>query len=147
MKPVDLSIDALGGPADDFVIVRWKAEVGDHWIAPLHVHHHDDESWYVLSGQLGFRLGDDQVVADAGSAVLARRGVPHTYRNAGQTEAVYVLVMPPKIAQLIEAIHRPGADVSGALPGSRLRNSSGGVAAPCASVRERPLTTSRWTCS
>jgi hypothetical protein len=56
LKPVDLSTDALGGPADDFVIVRWKAEVGDHWIAPLHVHHHDDEAWYVLSRQLGFRL-------------------------------------------------------------------------------------------
>ena len=70
MNPVDLSIDALGGPADDFVIVRWKAEVGDHWIAPRHVHHHDDEAWYVLSGQLGFRLGDDEVVAAAGSAVL-----------------------------------------------------------------------------
>ena len=111
MKPVDLSIDALGGPADDFVIVRWKAEVGDHWIAPLHVHHHDDEAWYVLSGQLGFRLGDDEVVADVGSAVLARGGVPHTYRNAGQTAAVYLLVMSPRIAQLIEAIHLPGADI------------------------------------
>jgi hypothetical protein len=42
---------------------------------------------------------------------LARRGVPHTYRNAGDTEAVYLLVMPPRIAQLIEAIHQPGADI------------------------------------
>jgi mannose-6-phosphate isomerase-like protein (cupin superfamily) len=112
VKPVDLSVDALGGPEDDFVIVRWKAEVGDQWIAPFHVHHHDDEAWYVLSGQLGFRLGDDGVVADAGSAVLARRGVPHTYRNAGHTEAVYLLVMSPRIAQLIEAIHQPGADIA-----------------------------------
>ena len=111
MKPVDLSVDALGGPADDFVIVQWKSEVGDHWIAPLHVHHHDDEAWYVVSGQLGFRLGDDEVVAAAGSAVLARRGVPHTYRNAGDTVAVYLLVMSPRIAQLIEAIHQSGADI------------------------------------
>ena len=44
-------------------------------------------------------------------AVLARRGVPHTYRNAGDSEAVYLLVMPPRIAQLIEAIHQPGADI------------------------------------
>ena len=111
MKPVDLSVATLGGPTDGFVIVRWKAEVGDHWIAPLHVHHHDDEAWYVLSGQLEFQLGDDEVVAGAGSAVLARRGVPHTYRNAGETEAVYLLVMAPRIAHLIEAIHQPGADI------------------------------------
>jgi hypothetical protein len=45
------------------------------------------------------------------SAVLARRGTPHTYRNAGDVEAEYVLVMPPRIASLIEAIHQPGLDV------------------------------------
>src|SRR3954453_12354383 len=40
--------NALGSSSDDFVIVQWKAAVGDHWIAPLHVHHRDDEAWYVL---------------------------------------------------------------------------------------------------
>ena len=112
MNPVDLSIEALGGPSDDFVIVRWKAEVGDHWIAPLHVHHDDDEAWVVLSDALGFRLGDDELVAGPGAAVLARRGTPHTFRNAGTTEARYLLVMTPRIASLIEAIRRPGADVA-----------------------------------
>jgi hypothetical protein len=42
---------------------------------------------------------------------LARRGTPHTYRNAGAEEAEYLLVVPPRIASLIEAIHEPGADV------------------------------------
>jgi hypothetical protein len=37
--------NALGSSSDDFVIVQWKAAVGDHWIAPLHVHHQDDEAW------------------------------------------------------------------------------------------------------
>jgi len=102
---------ALGGSGDDFVLVQWTAEVGDHWIAPLHVHSEDDEAWYVLRGTLGFRLGDEEFDATAGSAVLARRGTPHTYRNAGDVEAEYLLVMPPNIAALIEAIHRPEADV------------------------------------
>src|SRR3954469_582016 len=106
-----LRAGGLGGPADDFVIVRWVAEVGGHWIAPLHVHHEDDEAWYVLRGKLAFRLGDEEVDAGPGSAVLARKGTPHTYRNAGDVEAEYLLVMPPRIAALIEAIHRPGADV------------------------------------
>ena len=101
----------LGDSGDDFVMVQWTAEVGDHWIAPLHVHHEDDEAWYVLRGTLSFRLGDDVVEAGPGSAVLARRGTPHTYRNAGAVEAEYLLVMPPRIASLIEAIHEPGADV------------------------------------
>lgn len=103
---------AIGSPGDDFVIVEWSAEVGGHWIAPLHVHDHDDEAWYVLEGTLGFRLGDDEREARPGSAVLARRGTPHTYRNAGVVEARYLLVMTPRIAHLIEEIHRPGADLA-----------------------------------
>ena len=69
------------------MIVQWTAKAGDHWIAPLHVHYEDDEAWYVL------------------------RGTPHTWRNAGDVEAEYLLVMPPRIASLIEAIHQPAADV------------------------------------
>ena len=37
-----LSGNQLGGLDDNFVIVQWTAEVGDHWIAPLHVHHEED---------------------------------------------------------------------------------------------------------
>jgi len=104
--------NAIGSTEDSFVIVEWTAEAGDHWIAPFHVHDHDDEAWYVLEGVLGFRLGDDQVEAPAGSAVFARRGTPHTYRNAGPGEARYLLVMTPRIARLIDEIHQPGADLA-----------------------------------
>jgi len=112
MHVEQLAGNAIGSAGDNFVMVEWTAEVGDHWIAPLHVHHEDDEAWYVLSGTLGFRLGDEDVEARAGSGVLARRGTPHTYRNAGPTEARYLLVMTPRVAQLIEEIHRPGADIA-----------------------------------
>jgi len=111
MHAEPLTASPLGGRGDDFVLAQWVAEVGDHWIAPLHVHHDDDEAWYVLRGRLGFRLGDEEFEAGPGSAVLARRGTPHAYWNAGDTEAEYVLVMPPRVASLIEAIHEPDADI------------------------------------
>lgn len=107
-----LTGSSLGDVTSDFVIAEWTAEVGKHWIAPLHVHHADDEAWYVLQGELGFRLGDRDVIARAGSGVLAPRGTPHTYWNAGAEEARYLLIMTPKIAQLIEALHKPDADMS-----------------------------------
>jgi mannose-6-phosphate isomerase-like protein (cupin superfamily) len=106
-----LSGRRLGGSGDDFVLVQWTAEVSDQWIARLHVHHDDDEAWYVLRGKLGFRLGDEELEAGPGSAVFARRGTPHAYRNAGQERAEYLLVMPPRIASLVDAVHEPGADV------------------------------------
>ena len=111
MHAEPLTASPLGGSGDDFVLAQWVAEVGGHWIAPLHVHHDDDEAWYVLRGRLGFRLGDEEFEAGPGSAVLARRGTPHAYWNAGDTEAEYVLVMPPRVATLIEAIHEPDADI------------------------------------
>jgi mannose-6-phosphate isomerase-like protein (cupin superfamily) len=93
---------------DDFVVVEWHAAPdtsADRPIAGLHVHHEDDEAWVVLEGTLGFRVGDEIVTAGPGAAVLVPKGTPHTYWNAGDTEARYVLVMSPRTAALVEALH------------------------------------------
>jgi mannose-6-phosphate isomerase-like protein (cupin superfamily) len=97
---------------DDFVIVEWSdsGESEWEWIAPLHVHHRDDEAWYVLEGTLRFRIGDEQFEAGPGAKVLARKGVPHAYGNARRGErARYLLVLTPRIRALVEALHEPGA--------------------------------------
>jgi len=110
-----LAAGAVGGREGQFVLVEWSDPGGltsrERPIAGLHVHHSDDEAWYVLEGTLGFRLGDDEIEAQAGSAVLARRETPHTYWNAGDTPARYLLVLTPNIALLLEEIHEPGADI------------------------------------
>jgi len=102
----------LGGEDDDFVIVEWRdsGESEWEWIAPLHVHHADDEAWYVLEGALWFRIGDELFEAPAGSAVLAPKGTPHAYGNANRGRpARYLLVMTPRIDALVKALHEPGA--------------------------------------
>jgi len=107
-----LADQQLGGPQSDFVIVEWTDSGTSEWdwIAPLHVHHADDEAWYVLEGVLRFRIGDDVFEAGAHSAVLAPKGTPHAYGNARRGESArYLLVMTPKIRALVEALHEPGA--------------------------------------
>ena len=102
----------LGGAASDFVIVEWtdSGESEWDWIAPPHVHHADDEAWYVLEGVLRFRIGDAMREAVPGSGVLAPKGVPHAYGNARRGQlARYLLVMTPKIRALVQALHEPGA--------------------------------------
>jgi uncharacterized cupin superfamily protein len=91
------------------VIVEWSdSGRGEwEWIAPLHVHHADDEAWYVLEGTLRFRLGDDETEAGPGSAVFAPRGMPHAYGNAGTELARYLLVLTPKIRALVDELHAP----------------------------------------
>ena len=62
---------------------------------PLHVHANEDESWYVLAGDLEFRLGEELRQAPAGSFVFVPRGTPHCFVNvAGEPARVLVLFTP-----------------------------------------------------
>jgi len=55
---------------------------------PLHVHDDLDDSFYLLSGQLAMRCGDDTFVANPGDYVCLPKGVPHALSNVGAEEAV-----------------------------------------------------------
>ena len=109
----------VGLPDGDFVMVEWGDPGGvtgpGRPIAGLHVHHSDDEAWYVLAGTLGFRLGEDTVEAGPGAVVVARRGVPHSFWNARSEPARYVLVMTPRIHRLVVALHAEGATAYAAI--------------------------------
>jgi Cupin domain len=111
-SPMPLADSDLGGPGTDFVVVEWS-DPGDgrwEWIAPLHVHHADDEAWYVLEGALRFRIGDGTFEAPSRTGVMAPKGAPHAYGNARHGELVrYLLITTPKIRALVSALHEPGA--------------------------------------
>lgn len=92
---------------DSFVVADWT-DPGTHPgrpIAGLHLHRSDDEAWFVLSGRLGFQIGDEQLEVAAGDSILVARGTPHSYWNAVAEPSRYLLVMTPRIHHLIEALH------------------------------------------
>jgi|SRR5687768_2770396 len=70
-------------------------------VAPLHVHHNDDEAWHVVSGALRFRFSDRELIAEAGSTVLVPAGVPHTFGNAGRGPSRFIIVLPSRLDELI----------------------------------------------
>ena len=105
-----LAGNRIAAPGAELVLVEWsdpggEIGAGPRYIAPLHVHREDDEAWYVLDGALVVRRGSEDVEVPAGGAVLVPRGTPHSYWNplAGRTR--YLLVMTPRIAALIDALH------------------------------------------
>ena len=104
-----LSRNVIGSVNDAFVIAEWQDPGGPtdtrRLIAPLHVHHGDDEGWYVLEGTLCVRAGKDEIQARAGSAVFVPRGTAHTYWNPGPGPVRYLLVMTSNIFRLIQEIH------------------------------------------
>jgi quercetin dioxygenase-like cupin family protein len=71
----------------------------------MHLHHEDDEAWYVLEGTLLVQAGDQVVETHAGAGVLVPKGTPHTYWNPGPDAARYLLIMTSNIYRLIQAIH------------------------------------------
>jgi uncharacterized cupin superfamily protein len=92
---------------DSFVIADWS-DPGTHPgrpIAALHAHHSDDEAWFVLSGRLGFQVGEAEREVGAGESILVPRGTPHSYWNAVAGPTRYLLVMTPRIHELIQALH------------------------------------------
>jgi mannose-6-phosphate isomerase-like protein (cupin superfamily) len=62
---------------------------------PLHVHHREDETFWVLEGELTVRCGDETYRAPAGSYVFLPRDVPHTYRVEGNTPARLLTLLTP----------------------------------------------------
>lgn len=63
--------------------------------APLHRHTREDEFSFVLRGTLGALLGDEVVMAGAGSWVFKPRDQWHTFWNAGDEPAEIIEVISP----------------------------------------------------
>lgn len=63
--------------------------------APLHVHEHEDEYTFVLEGQVGVRIGDEEGVAGPGELVVKPRGIPHAFWNAGDEPARVLELISP----------------------------------------------------
>ncbi|MHC4940939.1 MAG: cupin domain-containing protein [Planctomycetota bacterium] len=62
---------------------------------PLHTHTREDESFYVLEGEVTFTVGDKHVVAPAGSFVYAPRDIPHRFENATAEPAKMLIQVAP----------------------------------------------------
>jgi hypothetical protein len=62
--------------------------------SPLHVHHNEDEWFYVMDGALTFWVGGQVIEAGAGAFVFGPRDVPHTF-SVASPEARFLLVTEP----------------------------------------------------
>jgi mannose-6-phosphate isomerase-like protein (cupin superfamily) len=87
------------------VIGAWGATGVASEVAPLHVHHADDEAWHVVSGALRFRFDDGEVTAAAGSTVLVPAGVAHTFGNAGPEPSRFIIILPTRLDEMITQLH------------------------------------------
>jgi mannose-6-phosphate isomerase-like protein (cupin superfamily) len=62
---------------------------------PLHIHHREDESFWLLEGSMTVRCGDEIFSAGPGSYVFLPRDVPHTFRVDGTAPAHMLTMLTP----------------------------------------------------
>ena len=77
--------------------------------SPLHVHHREDEWFYVSEGALTFWVGGELIEAPAGSFVYGPRDIPHTFL-VSSAEARYLLVSEPAgFENFMRAVGQPAS--------------------------------------
>ena len=110
--------------------------------SPYHMHRNEDESFYVVEGEMTFYVGEERVKAEAGAFVYGPRGVPHGFEVDG-TEPARILLQnypagferfpvevgepakelsippaePPDIERLMAIAAKYDIDILGPLPG------------------------------
>jgi quercetin dioxygenase-like cupin family protein len=62
---------------------------------PRHVHHEEDETFYVLSGEVEFWMLGQSHTVRPGETVFIPRGTEHTFRIQGDSPARMLTVMTP----------------------------------------------------
>ncbi len=84
---------------------------------PLHIHHREEESFYLLEGTLDITLGEKKLKATNGDFVQIPRGMVHAFRNAGSATARMLLFFSPAgMDKYFEEVLEPVHDRSAAVP-------------------------------
>ena len=75
--------------------------------APLHVHHPEDEGFYVLQGSVEVVVGDESVELAAGQHAFGPRGVPHRFTVGPDGARMVWVLTPAGFEDLVEAVSVP----------------------------------------
>ncbi len=102
--------------------------------SPYHVHHNEDEEFYVIEGQLRFVSGEKSWTAGPGTFAFLPRDVPHGFEVVGDGPARFLLFVtpggfenfaaelmepapaPPDMAKIMPVTVRYGLEILGPLP-------------------------------
>lgn len=78
---------------------------------PPHVHSREEEGFYVLEGEITFRVGDDVIRAPAGTFANMPIGSLHSFRNeSNQTAKMLITVAPAGLEEMFFACGTPLAE-------------------------------------
>lgn len=74
---------------------------------PLHVHHREDEGFWLLEGDATFEVGDATIEAHAGDYVFGPRDIPHRYTVGAAGCRMLFIMTPGGFEDLVLAMSEP----------------------------------------
>ena len=77
--------------------------------APWHIHHREDEGFWILEGSATFQVGDATIEASVGDYLLGPRGIPHRYTVGAEGCRMLYLMTPGGFEDLIIGMSVPAA--------------------------------------
>ena len=80
--------------------------------APLHVHHNEDEGFFVLEGSVTIYVGDESVDARAGDFAWGPRNVPHRYTVGPDGCRMLFVCTPGGFEKLVVEMSEPAASLT-----------------------------------
>lgn len=89
---------------------------------PPHVHRREDESFFILEGEITFTLDGRKIVARAGTFLQSPRNLPHAFKNESSAPARMLILTTPagfekflaEFAQPVPSFDSPPLPVTGA---------------------------------
>jgi quercetin dioxygenase-like cupin family protein len=99
----------------------WEALVPPGGGPPPHVHSREEESFYILEGEITFTIDGKPLVATAGMFANMPVGVPHSFKNeSGKPAKMLISVAPAGLEKMFFEFGVPLADgATTALPPSK----------------------------
>src|SRR5215218_5822564 len=77
--------------------------------APLHVHHREDEGFWLLEGSATFEVGDTTIEAEAGDYLFGPGDIPHGYTVGDAGCRMLFIMIPGGIEEFVIATSEPAA--------------------------------------
>ena len=75
--------------------------------APLHVHHREDEGFWILEGSVTLRVGDEAIEASAGGYAFGPRDIPHSYKVGSSGCRMLFICTPGGFENLVRDMSEP----------------------------------------
>jgi len=88
-----------------------KATLRKGFEPPLHVHSREEESSFILEGEIIYEVGEQQIHAKAGDYVHLPRLIPHTFKLVTETVTLLLFITPGGFEDMFMQCSRPASSV------------------------------------